>query len=184
MVTFFKPTKQLPKDTWASAAFRGNTGKKDKYDNIVYLIKIDGAEMEWGVNPASKSATKLDEMEVNQVFAIKWFQGDKYPAVVIDDPEDAKVLAEVATQTKRAPIAEPASNDDIQERITMGMCMNCASRVVAEQDCDDWTSTAIDIVNLAKAIYTEYTKEEESDEGREVPKLQQTEEVSIDDLPF
>jgi len=51
---------------------------------------------------------------------------------------------------------------DKDEKITMGMCMNCASRIIGAHAHPDWEDFeyAKQIVKLAKAIYAEYTKEE------------------------
>lgn len=188
-MNYFKPTKQLPVDTWAKVILLNKDTETDKWNNEVFNVEVDGEKMTWSVKPTSKAYQNIMNFNSGDAMAVKWFQGDKWPATVVGDPRDAKTKAEVLQQPKRDPIEQKAvskGNDDLDKKITMGMCMNCASRIVATKGMEKLSHEALadQVVSLAKAIYAEYTQEKPAEPKEVASEEPVLDEPELSDLPF
>ena len=126
---YLKVTKQFPENYWIKVEKLG-TEEDDSYGNKVFKVRVDGKEKLWSVKPTSKAFTNFSRLDIA---AVKWFQGDQWPATVVADPQDAKVKSEILNQGERpkAKVKTEVKVDDTVKDIRFGLSMNCASRLAA-----------------------------------------------------
>lgn len=153
-------------------------------------IRVNGEDHTWEATELAAKSLKTSGAKQGEEVVIELLNKDNknfYKVHLADDAMGQAVMENAPPQP---------SKDDLDKKITMGMCMNCASRIVA--GCKTIEPTSLNenmgsisklVVNLAKSLYKEYTKDTPEVipplKDEDAPPVKEEEpEPDLDELPF